>query len=70
MGITLTPSEELAYLSVWLHIGYYLGVCPTRLERYYNNVSSASKLLASNTMYLFNTDWSKEDYRTTSTYRL
>jgi hypothetical protein len=70
MGITLTPAEELAYLAVWRHIGYYLGISPTRLERYYSNVSSASKLFASNTMHLFNTDWSKEDYRTTSTYRL
>lgn len=70
MGITLTPSEELAYLAVWRHIGYYLGISPARLERYYNNVSSASKLFASNTMHLFNTDSSREDPTSTSTYRL
>lgn len=70
LGVTLSPSEELAYIAVWRHIGYYLGISPTRLQLYYNDVTPASKLFISNTMHLLNIDSITDDYRSTSTYRL
>ncbi|KAK4688204.1 hypothetical protein P7C73_g1904, partial [Tremellales sp. Uapishka_1] len=73
VGIYLTDAEEEAYLAVWRHIGYYLGIKPSRLAHYYVGprcVSRASKVFACMTMHLFDEDPVAMDYQSTSTYRL
>ncbi|KAK8858904.1 hypothetical protein IAR55_003135 [Kwoniella newhampshirensis] len=72
-GIRLTAQEEAAYVAVWRHIGFYLGISPSRLEVYYTGpdlVSRAAKLFACLTMHLFSFDLEFDDYRATSTYRI
>ncbi|CAD6586807.1 MAG: hypothetical protein TREMPRED_004561 [Tremellales sp. Tagirdzhanova-0007] len=73
MKILLTEEEEEAYVAVWRHIGFYLGVSPSRLAQYYAGprpVSHASKLFTCITMHLFDTDNTGIDHRLTSTFRL
>nr|XP_031858553.1 uncharacterized protein CI109_006076 [Kwoniella shandongensis]KAA5525625.1 hypothetical protein CI109_006076 [Kwoniella shandongensis] len=72
-GIHLTEEEEAAYVAVWRHIGYYLGISPSRLATHYTGpkiVNNASKLFSCVTMHLFSFDLEFDDYRATSTYRI
>lgn len=59
-----------SFLLSLLTCRYYLGISPSRLERYYAHPSIAEKLFASNTMHLFSTDPVGVDFTLTSTYRL
>jgi len=34
-GMSMTPREKLAYKTAWRHVGYYLGIKPSLLLRYY-----------------------------------
>lgn len=35
LGIHLSPEEELAFISCWRHIGYYLGIHPVLLRNFF-----------------------------------
>ncbi|EKM56380.1 uncharacterized protein PHACADRAFT_92488 [Phanerochaete carnosa HHB-10118-sp] len=47
------PEQVRAYLGVWRHIGFYLGVSPEILARYLSSPDAADKFLASVTLDLF-----------------
>ncbi|OSD02630.1 hypothetical protein PYCCODRAFT_328980 [Trametes coccinea BRFM310] len=51
----LAPSDEQAsaYLALWRHVGYYLGVDPQILQRYFTSTKTADKFLASVALHLF-----------------
>ncbi|KAI9061616.1 hypothetical protein FKP32DRAFT_1575763 [Trametes sanguinea] len=54
----LAPSDEQtsAYLAVWRHVGYYLGVDPQILQRYFTSTKTADQFLASVALHLFSDD--------------
>ncbi|TFY82912.1 hypothetical protein EWM64_g1096 [Hericium alpestre] len=45
--------QASAYLALWRHIGFYLGVSPAILRRYFCSPSTADKFLASTAVHLF-----------------
>ncbi|KAI0371402.1 hypothetical protein BV20DRAFT_203668 [Pilatotrama ljubarskyi] len=51
----LPPTQEQAsaYLALWRHVGYYLGVSPKILLRYFSNTRTADKFLATAALHLF-----------------
>ncbi|KAL7283948.1 hypothetical protein ACG7TL_001220 [Trametes sanguinea] len=51
----LAPSDEQAsaYLALWRHVSYYLGVDPQILQRYFTSTKTADKFLASVALHLF-----------------
>ncbi|OBZ78280.1 hypothetical protein A0H81_02676 [Grifola frondosa] len=51
-----TATSASAYLSLWKHVGFYLGVSPDILRRYFSNLHTADKFLASMALHLFSTD--------------
>ncbi|KAI0646650.1 hypothetical protein C8Q79DRAFT_682979 [Trametes meyenii] len=56
--LNLPPSYEQtsAYLALWRHVGYYLGVSPRILLRYFGNPQTADKFLATAALHLFSDD--------------
>jgi hypothetical protein len=56
--LKITPDREQvrAYLALWRHIGYYLGVAPDILTQYFSDPATADKFLASVTLDLFSSD--------------
>ncbi|EMD34646.1 hypothetical protein CERSUDRAFT_116818 [Gelatoporia subvermispora B] len=47
------PASERAYLALWRHVGFYLGVDPHILTRYFLAPHTADKFLASTALQLF-----------------
>lgn len=64
----LKPSEAQisAYLALWRHVGFYLGVSPSILTRYLHSPATAEKFLASIVLDLFS-DEAPLDLRTLPT---
>ncbi|THH20319.1 hypothetical protein EW146_g1009 [Bondarzewia mesenterica] len=54
----LPPSSEQAraYLALWRHVGYYMGVSPAILRRYFATSFTADKFIASTAIHLFSPD--------------
>lgn len=40
LGIKLSPQEELAFIATWRHVGYYLGIKPDLLTRFYGTANT------------------------------
>ncbi|KAI0336605.1 hypothetical protein GY45DRAFT_1349875 [Cubamyces sp. BRFM 1775] len=51
-----SPEQASAYLALWRHVGYYLGVSPSILLRYFSNTQTADKFLATAALHLFSDD--------------
>ncbi|KAH8827349.1 hypothetical protein DL96DRAFT_1606406 [Flagelloscypha sp. PMI_526] len=47
LGIPSTSIEQNAYLSLWRHIGFYMGVEPDIILRYFTSVRTSTDFLAS-----------------------
>ncbi|KZT01853.1 uncharacterized protein LAESUDRAFT_730745 [Laetiporus sulphureus 93-53] len=47
-----------AYLALWRHVGFYLGVSPSILLRYFSNSATADKFVATTALHLFSDDGS------------
>lgn len=58
----LPPSsvEADAYLALWRHVGFYLGIDPAILKRYFINTHIADKFLASTALHLFSSSESDD----------
>lgn len=56
--VGLTPPAEgaSAYLALWRHVGYYLGISPDILTRYFSCIATAEKFLATTILDLFSQD--------------
>ncbi|KAI0674649.1 hypothetical protein C8Q78DRAFT_967687 [Trametes maxima] len=56
--LNLPPSlrQTSAYLALWRHVGYYLGVSPQILLRYFSNPQTADKFLVTTAFHLFSDD--------------
>lgn len=53
MGFTLSPSSLAAYLALWRHLGFYLGVPPSILRTHFGNWARADAFLLSAVAHLF-----------------
>ncbi|KAI0919855.1 hypothetical protein AcV5_001813 [Taiwanofungus camphoratus] len=52
-----SPAHASAYLALWRHVGFYLGVSPSILSRYFSDTSTADKFIATTALlHLFSTD--------------
>ncbi|CAL1708828.1 unnamed protein product [Somion occarium] len=56
LGLYPDPMQTEAFLAVWRHVGFYLGVSPSILRRYFTSTSAADKFLASIVLDLFSSD--------------
>ncbi|KAE9411172.1 hypothetical protein BT96DRAFT_803810 [Gymnopus androsaceus JB14] len=61
LGLSPSPEEAEAYLALWCHVGFYLGVSPASLSEHFTNVTAADQFLASATIHLFLDDEELED---------
>jgi len=52
MGIYISPDDREAYILAWKHIGYYMGIQPDLLKRFYADYHSAEKHLCSSITHL------------------
>ncbi|GJE96281.1 DUF2236 domain-containing protein [Phanerochaete sordida] len=50
------PAQVRAYLALWRHVGFYLGVAPSILRQYLHTPSAADQFLASATLSLFSSN--------------
>ncbi|EED79670.1 predicted protein [Postia placenta Mad-698-R] len=56
--LSIPPSEThiSAYLALWRHVGFYLGVSPSILQHHFRHPAAADKFVATSTLHLFSTD--------------
>jgi hypothetical protein len=52
MSISISPADKEAYIAAWRHIGYYIGILPSHLERFYATYHTAEKHLCSSIAHL------------------
>jgi len=52
------PSAEhvRAYLALWRHVGFYLGIYPSIIRRHFSSPITADKFIVTTAMHLFSTD--------------
>lgn len=56
LGLEPSPVESRAYLALWRHVGFYLGVSPSILRRYFIEPKTSDMFLASVALSLFSED--------------
>ncbi|KAF9263419.1 hypothetical protein L218DRAFT_865226 [Marasmius fiardii PR-910] len=56
LGLVPTREDAQAFLAIWRHIGFYMGVSPVILRRYFCDVDVSDKFLASMVIHLFSPD--------------
>ena len=61
LGLNTSREEEEAYLALWRHVGFYLGVSPSSLMDHFTNATLADKFLLSITVHLFLEDEELEE---------
>ena len=52
MKIYISQQDRESYIAVWKHIGYYMGIQPAYLNRYYSSFRAAEKFLLSTIAHL------------------
>jgi hypothetical protein len=52
MKIHISPQDKEAYIAAWRTIGYYMGILPIHLERFYQDYHTAEKHLCSSIAHL------------------
>ncbi|KAA1478715.1 hypothetical protein DENSPDRAFT_695692 [Dentipellis sp. KUC8613] len=52
-NLLASPEQASAYVALWRHIGFYLGVSPAILRKYFATPQTSSKYLASAAIHLF-----------------
>ncbi|TFY58433.1 hypothetical protein EVG20_g8151 [Dentipellis fragilis] len=52
-GLPASPEQASAYVALWRHIGFYLGVSPAILRKYFATPHTSGKYLASAAIHLF-----------------
>ena len=53
LHIPPTPRQANAYLALWRHVGFYMGVSPAILRRYFSNTHAADKFNVTVSLNLF-----------------
>ncbi|KAI0062811.1 hypothetical protein BV25DRAFT_1885002 [Artomyces pyxidatus] len=53
LRLSAKPTHARAYLALWRHVGFYLGVSPPILRRHFAAPGPATKFLASTVIHLF-----------------
>ncbi|KAJ8468478.1 hypothetical protein ONZ51_g9608 [Trametes cubensis] len=56
LNLPPSPAQASAYLALWRHVGFYLGVSPSILLRYFSNTGTTDKFLATAALHLFSDD--------------
>ncbi|CAE6528581.1 unnamed protein product [Rhizoctonia solani] len=56
LGYHPSVSDKEAYIALWRHIGYYMGVDPDILSRHFSSLSVNNKFLASTVVHLLTSD--------------
>ncbi|EEB88628.1 hypothetical protein MPER_13445, partial [Moniliophthora perniciosa FA553] len=56
LGLTPNRSDAEAFLAIWRHVGFYMGVSPTILRRYFSNIDASDRFLSSMVIHLFSPD--------------
>lgn len=69
LGIHLSPQEELAFIAAWRHIGYYLGIKPDLLTRFYGTTNTTTatrshRFFACVAFHLFRPEVPKDPFST------
>ena len=59
MGIYIAKDDKEAYIAAWKYIGYYIGIHPVHLERFYKNYHTAEKHLCSSIAHLLEPELGK-----------
>lgn len=59
MGIYIANEDKDAYIAAWKHIGYYMGIQPAYLERFYKDYHAAEKHLCSSIAHLLEPELGK-----------
>ncbi|KAF9815234.1 hypothetical protein IEO21_04681 [Rhodonia placenta] len=56
--LSIPPSDThiSAYLALWRHVGFYLGVSPSILQHFFRHPAAANKFVATSALHLFSTD--------------
>ena len=59
MGIYIAREDKEAYIAAWKYIGYYMGIQPVYLERFYKDYHAAEKHLCSSITHLLEPELGK-----------
>jgi len=70
LKLNLTRQEEISYLMFWQHIGYYMGIKVSLLEKHFGDLDSAEKAFACTAFHLFADLEPVSDPKTSHSYRL
>ena len=70
LKMSLTKEEETAYVLLWQHIGYYMGIDVALLERHFSSLDAAEKAFASCAIHLFADLEPLYDAKKSHSYRL
>ncbi|KAF5370813.1 hypothetical protein D9758_001860 [Tetrapyrgos nigripes] len=61
LGISYSRQGAEAYLAVWRHVGFYMGISAEILERHFSSVAVSDKFLSSLGIHVFSRDLGDED---------
>ncbi|THU95363.1 hypothetical protein K435DRAFT_723767 [Dendrothele bispora CBS 962.96] len=61
LGISYNKRDAEAYVALWRHVGFYMGVSPDILQRHFSSAGVAEKFLASLGIHVFSRDLGDED---------
>lgn len=53
LGLTASRKDAEAFLALWRHVGYYMGISPNILRRYWKHVEVADQFLSSMLIHVF-----------------
>lgn len=53
LGISYSEEDAEAYLALWRHVGFYLGVSPEILSRYFSSITMAERFISTTVLDLF-----------------
>ena len=59
MKIYISAEDKEAYIAAWRHIGYYMGISPQHLQRFYKDYHTAEKHLCSSIAHLLEPEFGK-----------
>jgi hypothetical protein len=59
MKIHISAEDKEGYIAAWRHIGYYMGISPDHLQRFYKDYHTAEKHLCSSITHLLEPEFGK-----------
>jgi len=61
LGISYNKQDAEAYVALWRHVGFYMGVSPDILQRHFSSARVSDKFLSSLGIYVFSRDLGDEE---------